>query len=365
MSAQRAEIDRVTDEDGCLSWLWLQRFSDDGLHAHCPSCDHRRPFQRIGRAWRCQICGGSIDVTSDTVFARSSVPLLTWFTLIALLRNNLVDNVSDFSRRLAIPYATAWRMRQRLDKLDTEALEWTVPTPLGALPESTDEVSTPPSLEPRSKEPRDRESTTGRLLEAAQRAIIKRGVAGMRVADVGREAGVAPATILYSFGSKDALLVAALERLYEQSEAAMRERFTELASATERLVALATFSIGINVSLDEHRLEFEFLARAIRDQRLRPRCEKNDEVWHEIVVDVLHLGVERGEFALDSDASDVADTLALLWNALNLRLLLEYRELPPERALRLGLSSASGLVGVPLDRLTELARRELLRRPVA
>lgn len=35
-----------TDE-ACLEWLWRERHSQDGDHAHCPKCDRERRFRRI------------------------------------------------------------------------------------------------------------------------------------------------------------------------------------------------------------------------------------------------------------------------------------------------------------------------------
>ncbi len=29
------------DDDSCLQWLWLNRFSKDGIHANCRQCEPR------------------------------------------------------------------------------------------------------------------------------------------------------------------------------------------------------------------------------------------------------------------------------------------------------------------------------------
>ena len=38
------------DDATCLEWLWRNRYSPDGDHAHCPKCDAERPFKRYETA---------------------------------------------------------------------------------------------------------------------------------------------------------------------------------------------------------------------------------------------------------------------------------------------------------------------------
>jgi len=71
-----------------------------------------------------------------------------------------------------------------------------------------------------------REETHERILEVAARAIRKHGYAGVGVADVMREAGLTHGGFYAHFPSRDALLVAALERAGRDS-AAVVARATE------------------------------------------------------------------------------------------------------------------------------------------
>ncbi|WP_447644109.1 TetR/AcrR family transcriptional regulator [Nocardioides zeae] len=57
-----------------------------------------------------------------------------------------------------------------------------------------------------------RASTEKKLLDAADRLLFRRGVVATPVDEVLALAGVSPATLYRAFGSKDGLLVAALER---------------------------------------------------------------------------------------------------------------------------------------------------------
>jgi AcrR family transcriptional regulator len=79
---------------------------------------------------------------------------------------------------------------------------------------------------------RPRTRTDAEVLAAALRAVAARGVARLTLADVAREAGLAPSTLAERFGSKRALLLAAARH------AAAELRLGE-GDAVDALVALA------------------------------------------------------------------------------------------------------------------------------
>jgi AcrR family transcriptional regulator len=80
--------------------------------------------------------------------------------------------------------------------------------------------------------PRPRTRTDAEVLDAALRAVSAHGVARLTLADVAREAGLAPSTLAERFGSKRELLLAAARR------AAAEARLPE-GDAVDALVALA------------------------------------------------------------------------------------------------------------------------------
>lgn len=350
----------ITTDDDCLKWLWHRRFSPAGDIAKCPTCKTSRQFRRIGKDWRCEVCGDPINVTDDTVFARSSLPLTTWCAAIAVMRHGLRVSISSFGRQLGVSYTTAWRMYQRLRELPADALEWEAPSPAASIQtrKASRNATTSRSQDSDASDETN-QSRMEHILRTAQRAFLERGVNKIRIADVAKESGVAPASIIYAFGTKEALLLAALEYMYEQSEADIRRRFDEEGmSATERLIVVALYAIGVDVALDEHRLELEFFAAAVRDEELRRRCTDNALVWRNILIETLKQGVSAGDFTLMHKVEDTADLLIYNWQALNLRILLKYEWTPMDRALILGMTLTAQLVGIPYDRLMRGVRKE-------
>lgn len=84
-----------------------------------------------------------------------------------------------------------------------------------------------------------REQSHERILDAAARAICRDGYAGLGVANVMKEAGLTHGGFYAHFGSRDALLAAAVEHAGEQSAARMRERLqARIAEGASALCAL-------------------------------------------------------------------------------------------------------------------------------
>jgi TetR/AcrR family transcriptional regulator, transcriptional repressor for nem operon len=83
-------------------------------------------------------------------------------------------------------------------------------------------------IQPMSRTPNSRkEETHERIVDAAARAIRRHGYAGVGVADVMKEAGLTHGGFYAHFDSRDALIVAALER-------AGRESFESVSRAAQR-----------------------------------------------------------------------------------------------------------------------------------
>ncbi len=62
------------DDDSCLSWLWRARFSEDGKHADCPSCERpgaefkQYATKQRGQTWTCTQCGIHVQPRAGLFF---------------------------------------------------------------------------------------------------------------------------------------------------------------------------------------------------------------------------------------------------------------------------------------------------------
>jgi len=104
------------DDATCLEWLWRNRYSPDGEHAHCLKCDSDRAFRRYETAqqrqsWTCTACGHHVQPTAGTIFQKSSTSLHLWFYAMYLMTSTRCGiSAKQLERELGVTYKTAWRM---------------------------------------------------------------------------------------------------------------------------------------------------------------------------------------------------------------------------------------------------------------
>lgn len=101
------------DDAACLNWLWHNRFSEDGSHAECPSCERVRKFHKVADrpAWDCDTCGHHIHPTAGTIFHKSSTSLQLWFYAMHLMTSTRCGiSAKQLERELGVTYKTAWRI---------------------------------------------------------------------------------------------------------------------------------------------------------------------------------------------------------------------------------------------------------------
>lgn len=104
------------DDATCLEWLWQQRFSPDGEHAHCERCGEVRRFARYAtkqrrQSWTCTHCGLHVHPTAGTIFHKSSTSLQLWFYAMYLMTSTRCGiSAKQLERELGVTYKTAWRM---------------------------------------------------------------------------------------------------------------------------------------------------------------------------------------------------------------------------------------------------------------
>jgi len=108
------------DDEACLTYLWRERHSPDGEHAHCPKCEQERSFKRYAtkqqrQSWTCTGCGHHIHPTAGTIFAKSSRPLTDWFYVMFLVSSSRCGVAAKHvERELGVNYKTAWRMLNKV-----------------------------------------------------------------------------------------------------------------------------------------------------------------------------------------------------------------------------------------------------------
>jgi len=169
---------------------------------------------------------------------------------------------------------------------------------------------------------KDQDARRAQLADAARRAVVERGLDGLRLKDVADQAGVTSAAVLYYYADGlDELVVEtyqqAIDRFCERREAAAQKH------ADARAQLRACIDVGAATGPDDVlvRLLFELVPRSLRD----PQVSAMDDVLYErqeaVYQEVLALGAEQGHFRLVDPVVELAGTFVAVEDGYQLEVL--------------------------------------------
>ncbi|MEW6718403.1 MAG: TetR/AcrR family transcriptional regulator [Chloroflexota bacterium] len=150
------------------------------------------------------------------------------------------------------------------------------------------------------------EERRNQILEAASRIFAKSGFYEARMDDIAEEADLSKGTLYWYFKSKDEIIIAIFERLFERECADLRALHVASGSASERLLAFSERAIGdIRNILNLMPIMYEFVALAFRRELVQDAFRRFLKNYLDALVPIVQQGVDGGEFRA-VDAQEVA-----------------------------------------------------------
>jgi AcrR family transcriptional regulator len=158
-------------------------------------------------------------------------------------------------------------------------------------------------------------------LDAAAKVIARRGISGLRLADVAAEAGVSVGTVQHYFGRREALL---METFAFVSERAVDRWLQDGADgdAWRRLVDLVDVVLDPPTFRERWMRWLEFWAAYARDPKLRRGMGTAYEQWRLPFRRLFEAGEASGEFHSTVPIETVVDRTVALFDGLALQVLL-------------------------------------------
>ncbi|MCX4614682.1 MULTISPECIES: TetR/AcrR family transcriptional regulator [Streptomyces] len=165
-----------------------------------------------------------------------------------------------------------------------------------------------------------KEARRAELSAAVQRALLVRGLEGLRLRDIAEEAGVTPAAVLY-YGDLDALVYAtyqqAIERFSQEREQAA-DRFTD---ARDKLAACIENGPASGPDDALTRLLFEYWPRCLRDPKAAALDSALTERQVAVYASVLVLGQAQDHFVLQDPPRLLAANLVAMEDGYQMEIL--------------------------------------------
>jgi AcrR family transcriptional regulator len=155
--------------------------------------------------------------------------------------------------------------------------------------------------------------TRDRILRAATAEYSSKGLAGGRVDEIARRAGVSKRMLYHYFGNKEALWLAVLEQAYQHIRSEERELDVERLSPVEGMRRLIEFTLAYDAAHPEFisLLLGENLQRARYLRRSRKVRELHTSLL-DVIQDILPRGHKSGVFRGGVDAAELYITIAAL-----------------------------------------------------
>lgn len=189
------------------------------------------------------------------------------------------------------------------------------------------------------------------LVEAARRAVLERGMLGLRLRDVAEHAAMSPGSVLYYFPTLDALLAQVQREAVDRFCAARERAVAAEPDPARRLAAMIRSGLPAGPGDELCVLLYELGAVARRDPAYAAEHVRLFERQVGIYAAILAGGAATGAFTLTRDATTVARNLVALEDGYGLHLSMAVPTVRPDEAERLLFAYAADATGRGIEEL--------------
>src|SRR6201996_3304389 len=197
------------------------------------------------------------------------------------------------------------------------------------------------------------------ILETTVDLIRERGLWEVRLADVAERAGISATSVVYYFGTKDALFAEAIDAADAAFYAPLAGEFDERRSAAERIVLLLRHS-----ARSDWPLWIDLWVYSRHHPETAAAQRHFHERWRTTIEEIVSYGCETGEWSV-SDPAGVALRLSALTDGLAVHMVLGDSEHTPEAYVEMSLTAAALELGVDRKVLSVADRAAGRRRWVS
>lgn len=154
-----------------------------------------------------------------------------------------------------------------------------------------------PSSSVTSKTIAERSAREMEIIRSAYRIMAKRGSHRLTLLDIAEEAGVSKALLLYHFGTKDALLYAAMQWALERTAERIRRRLEPEMTGREAIAALidAVF-VGAEPNRDFYLFYLDLAEHAVRVPSFGDLSTMLNDFINGLYAEVIEAGIRDGSF---------------------------------------------------------------------
>jgi len=189
-----------------------------------------------------------------------------------------------------------------------------------------------------SPRPNVSDERKNQIITAAEDVFTKKGFAEARMDDIADETGLSKGTLYLYFKSKDDLIIAILDRIFQREFRVFDEMDLSATSATKAINTFAdTVSRDIKIMLRLMPIAYEFLALAFRNKTVQKALKVYVNRYMEILVPIIEKGIASGEFK-EVDPKEVAIAMGAVLEGTILIWVYDKSLVKPEENIRSGIT---------------------------
>lgn len=154
------------------------------------------------------------------------------------------------------------------------------------------------------------------ILDAAVVCFAKKGFHSTTTAEICREAGMSPGHVFHYFASKQEMIGAIAETDREIFANIFAEHVNENRVVDSLIAVIRAVVKYITTYHESARLCIEINAEATRNPDVMRIFLENEKINKQMLVDLLHIGIQKKEIANDLNPIVIADWLFILTNGI-------------------------------------------------
>lgn len=148
-----------------------------------------------------------------------------------------------------------------------------------------------------SPRPNVTDERTSQIINAAEDVFTRKGFNEARMDDIAEETGLSKGTLYNYFKSKDDLIIAILDRIFQREFKAFEQSDVSKMNASETIdLFVDTVTKDIKLMLRLMPVAYEFLALAFRNKTVQKALKVYVNRYMEILVPIIENGIASGEF---------------------------------------------------------------------
>jgi AcrR family transcriptional regulator len=181
------------------------------------------------------------------------------------------------------------------------------------------------------------EERKDQIMSAAEEVFTQKGFSDARMDDIAKETGLSKGTLYLYYKSKDELIIAILDRIFQREFKAFENIDLTSMSATEAIwVFTDTTTKDIKIMMRLLPITYEFMGLAFRNKFVQKTFKAYLNYYMDLLVPVIQHGIDLGEFR-SADAKEIAIAMGAIMEGTLLLWVYDNSLIEPEKHLRSGM----------------------------